>query len=208
MYRASEIKALSEAEIARKLTHVRDTFIDKPIFKGKNNYPYSLFSLTDSFPALRPELVEDMADLIVYYGHFEAADVIVSEADRGGGPLAHAVAVRTGLPYVLANWYPEAIPEGIAVQTKVGFSGRGYIFLNGLVSGQKAIVVDDLLSTGGTALALLEGIVRNSAMPLEALFVAEKVGLGGREKVSRKYNIPLTALIRFVVDGDRTKMHQ
>lgn len=192
---------------SRKLIRIRSVFVGVPVVRGKDGYPYSFFSLTDSTPPIRPSLIEDMADLLVYHGSFRKADLIVSEADRGGGPLTQAVAVRTGLPYTLANWYPEEIQGQIAAKASVGFSGTGFIYLNGITPGQKVILVDDLLSSGGTALALIEAVEQAGAQVIEALFVGEKWDIGGRERIAQKYNIPIKTLVQFTANGgDKTKL--
>jgi adenine phosphoribosyltransferase len=204
MSRIEEIKSMSDAEIKQKLVGIKRTFVGIPILKGKEDYPYSLFSLTDFTPAMTPDLVEDMADLLVYYGDFQNADIIVSEADRGGGPLAHAVAVRTGLPYTLANWYPKETVGQISVAAKIGFSGQGYIYLNGIMAEQRAILVDDLLSTGGTAVALLQAIKKAKAISIQALFVAEKLGLGGSSEIEKQCKVPVVTLVKFKAEGETT----
>jgi len=192
------IKSLTKKEIEKKIDRIKKTFIGIPIIKGKNGYPYSLFSLTDFRPAMKPQLIEDMADILVYYGDFANADIIVSEADRGGGPLTHAVSVRTNLPYTLANWYPTGVEGSISVKASTGFSGEGVINLNGVEKGQKAILVDDIISSGGTAIALIECIQKAGARVIEALFVGEKANLNGRKKLLKKFGIPVKTLVKFV----------
>ncbi len=192
-------------EIDQKLERIRHIFIGVPIIRS-NEYPYSFFSLTDFIPPLHPRLVEDMADLIVNYSDFlENADIIVSEADRGGGPLTHAVAARANLPYSLANWYPKGIAGEIFVRASVGFSGEGNVFLNGLSAGQRVVLVDDLLSTGGTALALLTAVKKSGAIPIEALFVGEKIDQGGRRTIANSYNIPVKSIVQFIARGKHTR---
>lgn len=196
----------SRQEISRKLCRVKNVFVGVPIVRGENGYPYSLFSLTDFVPPIAPSLVEDMADLLVCRGSFRKADLIVSEADRGGGPLTHAVAVRTGLPYTLANWYSAGVKGEIKVKASVAFSGTGFIYLNGVVPGQKVVLVDDLLSSGGTALALIDAVEQAGAQVIEALFVGEKCELGGRERITKKYDIPIKTLVPFTAIGEKTQL--
>lgn len=113
-----------------------------------------------------PQLIEDMADLLIYYGDFTNIDLIVSEADRGGGPLTHAVARKTNIPYTLANWYPIKAEGAISVKASVGFSGDGTICVFGLRPGQKTIFVDDIISSGGTARALIQ-VVNKTGLPIK-----------------------------------------
>ena len=66
-----------------------------------------------------------------------------------------------------------------------------------LRSGQKVVVVDDLLATGGTAAATV-GLVRQLGADVRAVLVLiELQGLGGRAKLSP---VPVETLLTYVVD--------
>ncbi|MDD3647380.1 MAG: phosphoribosyltransferase family protein [Candidatus Dojkabacteria bacterium] len=187
-----------------KLTRIKKSFLNIPVVPGSNGYPYVLLSLTDSVPPMDPDLIEDMADLLVLEGDFSNVDIIVSEADRGGGPLTHAVALRTGTPYVLANWYPNGIRGETKVKTSIGFSGEGHIYLNSLKKGQKAIVIDDLLSSGGTVDAIISALKGTGVLVKETLFVGEKLGIGGRERILKNHKIQIKSLVQFCIKDGKT----
>ncbi|MBU0975749.1 MAG: phosphoribosyltransferase family protein [Patescibacteria group bacterium] len=197
-------KKLTKEEYGLKLARIKRSFLDIPIINGSNGYPYVLLSLTDSVPPMDPTLLEDMADLLVMEGDFLNVDVIVSEADRGGGPLTHAIALRVGIPYVLANWYPNGIKGETKVKTSIGFSGEGHIYVNGLKSGQKAIIVDDILSSGGTVDALAMALKGSGVVVSEALFVGEKLGIGGRDRILKNHNIQIKSLVQFCIKDNKT----
>jgi adenine phosphoribosyltransferase len=204
--RIAMIKRLPPEIIQEKLERVKRIFIGIPIFKTKGDYPYSIFTLTDYSPPMVPDLMEDMADLIVHAGNFSNADLILSEGDRGGGPLTHAVSLRTGLPYTLANWYKDEVPGAINVAASVGFSGDGYICVNGIKPGQKVNIVDDLLSSGGTSCGLIEAVQKSGATVNELLFVGEKVNLGGRQKIRDRFgDVKVTSLVKFKSEGKVTE---
>lgn len=199
--RIQEIKSLSPEIMSAKLKRVKESFVGLPIRKGLDGYPYSLFPLTDG--PISPSLVEDMADLFIYYdpGNFEKADLLVSEADRGGGLLAQAIGSKTGIPITLANWHavPPDDPGIVTVRASVGFSGQGNIVINGIQPGQRVILVDDLLSSGGTAEALIEAILKAGANIEDAFFVGEKVNMNGRDRIGQKFpDVKVTSLVRFV----------
>ena len=62
--------------------------------------------------------------------------------------------------------------------------------------GQRTVVVDDLLATGGTAAATV-GLVRQLGASVEALlFVVELTGLGGRQKL---HPVPVETLLSYEV---------
>jgi adenine phosphoribosyltransferase len=65
-----------------------------------------------------------------------------------------------------------------------------------LRTGQEVVIVDDLLATGGTALATAHLVERLGARVAGIAFLVELVGLGGRERLSA---YPVHTLLRFEV---------
>ena len=60
--------------------------------------------------------------------------------------------------------------------------------------GQRGLVVDDLLATGGTAGATCELIERQGGKVVECAFVVELAFLNGREKIK---NVPVHSLVSY-----------
>ena len=117
-----------------------------------------------------------------------SADAIVGVESRGF-LFATPIAVRLGLPFVPVR-KPGKLP---AARMSVDYSleygtGRLDIHEDALTPGQRVVIVDDLLATGGTAVGaaklveLLQGRVAGMA------FVIELAGLAGRERL-RGYDI-------------------
>ncbi len=202
------IKSWHPEQIKSKFQEALDAFVGNEIYHATGStYPYCNFTLTDCQPLLRPELVESMAECMIYLGHFDQADVIVSEADRGGGPLVLAIARRTGLPFSLANWKPPAKKSvGVAASAQVGYSGSGSLYLNGIHKGAKVVVIDDMLSSGGTAEGLFHAIEQAGGVLLEAHFASEKVTTKGRDRLAKTWpNLPLYSICYFEASGKCTK---
>jgi adenine phosphoribosyltransferase len=59
--------------------------------------------------------------------------------------------------------------------------------------GQRVLVVDDLLATGGTAAATVELVEKLGGIVIACVFLVELDFLNGREKV----NAPVKALIHY-----------
>jgi len=63
-----------------------------------------------------------------------------------------------------------------------------------LLPGEKVLIVDDVLATGGTCGAVIQLVQKTGAVPVEAVFVIELDFLKGREKLS---GIPVRSLIHY-----------
>jgi len=65
-----------------------------------------------------------------------------------------------------------------------------------LEPGQQVVIVDDLLATGGTALATVRLVEQLGAKVLATIFLIELTGLGGRERLE---GYPVESLLRYEV---------
>ena len=70
------------------------------------------------------------------------------------------------------------------------------VHADALVAGEKVVLVDDLIATGGTAEAAIKLLRQLGANVLAACFVIDLPDLGGAEKL-RKLDVPVRTLISF-----------
>ena len=68
---------------------------------------------------------------------------------------------------------------------------------DGVRPGQRVLLVDDLLATGGTAAAAVELVKKCGATPVAAAFLVELAFLSGQKKLSP---LPVRSLLRY--DGE------
>eukprot|EP00796_Vickermania_ingenoplastis_P003976 gene3976-2835_t len=214
----SVLKRMSPAEVQKKLCRVASTFSGVPVLiNEKLQYPYCDFSLTDFKPALDPSIVEDIADLAIHFGDFTRSDILVSEGDRGGAPMLQAISVRTQLPYVIASWTLNLDTGGVCSNvTNVGFSGsNSQLSVSGIQAGMRCTLVDDMLSSGGTADAILSCIRAVGAFTVEGVFASEKLYpeegrylpvRKGKNRLNALFpETAITCLVQFVIRGDKTE---
>jgi len=125
-------------------------------------------------------------------------DAVVGIESRGflfGAPLA----LHWNVPFVPARKFGK-LPGRTVRQVYSLEYGEDTLELHAdaLRKGQRAVIVDDLLATGGTALATAQLVRQLEAEVVAALFVIELLGLGGREKLAP---LPVHALMSLPVKG-------
>lgn len=118
-------------------------------------------------------------------------DVVVAVEARGfilGAPIALALGIgfvpvrKPGkLPYTTRS-VAYALEYGEAVL---------HMHTDALATGARAVIVDDVLATGGTLAATAQLIAEAGAHPIGAVVALEIPGLGGRERLA---DLPLTSL--------------
>jgi adenine/guanine phosphoribosyltransferase-like PRPP-binding protein len=182
---------------------VRDAFHDRPLqwVKGKR---FLVNPLTNQMPATAPQLLREAAKMILRVGDWERADKIVGEEDRGA-ILVAAVSLASGLPLGMARWQPSGIQDQLWVDFDCEYT-KGRLYLNGVDEDDKVLIVDDMISTGGTVLALIHLVRMAPAEIVDAICLAEKVEYGGVERVKRETGIQVKTIVRVSVAGSRSEV--
>lgn len=65
-----------------------------------------------------------------------------------------------------------------------------------VMPGQKVVIIDDLIATGGTAGAVIELVEKLKGKIIEVAFLIELTDLKGRDKIQKK-NYPIYSLLQF-----------
>ncbi|MCX7712988.1 MAG: adenine phosphoribosyltransferase [Chthoniobacterales bacterium] len=129
---------------------------------------------------LKPELYKDIIAEMAELAQQAGCDKIAAIDARGflfGATLAHVLHVGF-LPVRKKGKLPcKTLSQ--AYQLEYG-TAEIEIHVDALQAGERAVLVDDLLATGGTASAAISLIERAGAKVTLALFLIELVELGGR----------------------------
>ena len=127
----------------------------------------------------------------------ERPDAVVGIESRGF-LFAAPLALHWNVPFAPARKFGK-LPGATVRQVYSLEYGENTLELHAdaLRAGQRVVVVDDLLATGGTAQATVQLIRQLGAEVQAALFVIELVGLAGREKLAP---LPVHALLPMPVD--------
>lgn len=135
----------------------------------------------------------------MFYEQFKdlKVDKIVSAEARGfvfGAP----VAARLGVGFVMVR-KPHKLPRKTVSQTydlEYG-SNELQMHADSLKPGERVVIIDDLLATGGTVIAMAELVKKLQAQVVGAGFVINLVDLGGYAKIKDSCNVDSVCLLDF-----------
>jgi adenine phosphoribosyltransferase len=139
--------------------------------------------LSDQLPAMQPNTLHAAIRSLLELGDVHG-NKILTEDDKGG-ILAGIFAYINAMPIAMARWYAYEIPEqygSVIVPIKMEYA-TGRLRVNGITPGDRLTIIDDTLSTGGTAISLIEAAKLRKAEVIEMRVVTEKIGFGGRARL-------------------------
>lgn len=164
---------------------------------GGRAFEFFPTAITDNIPPLEPRLSHAVCLLSRF--HLERvteATLGVGEEDRGAMIISDLL-LSHNLPRTLARWTPTGAPGEIRVPLANEYVQEGSvdIYLNGVTASDRIILVDDLISTGGTLVSLVQAIRQSGAEILEIFTIGEKSENCGREHLFQKTGLTIKTLL-------------
>ncbi|MBT3972070.1 MAG: adenine phosphoribosyltransferase [Euryarchaeota archaeon] len=176
---------------------LQESVINAPVV-WKGEYAYFIHPLSDGVPKQSAELLGVARDLISEKVNWDEIDLILG-LEAMGIPLAAALCLDSGKPLVIGRKREYGLPGEVAIDQTTGYS-KGEIFLNDISVGDRILVVDDVVSTGGTMLPVLKTLESIGAIVQDCWIVFEKGD--GVSKVREEGNWPLNSLIKMKMEGE------
>ena len=183
---------------ADPLETLQDSLRGAPII-WKGDYPYFIHPISDGIPRMEAEVLRATRDLIVDMVDWSEVDIVVS-VEAMGLPLLAAVGEATGKPTVVIRKRSYGMEGEVRVDISTGYSSST-AYINDINPGERILVVDDVISTGGTIEPLLEALEEMGAI-LKGVIIAIEKGEGRERLSNERPGWPIRTLARIdIIDG-------
>ncbi len=118
-------------------------------------YQYFVHPITDGIPAMDPLVLDEVLNRIYDLMDLDVDYLVGAEAMAI--PLIVPLSLMTGIPYNVVRKRRYGLPDEVSVRQTTGYSEKE-LFINGLKKGDRVIVLDDVVSTGGTLRAIVKAL--------------------------------------------------
>src|SRR5437879_11199460 len=179
--------------------HLRASLKDTVVVRFVD-YDYCVHPITDGIPLGRPEVLDEVLTEFARIGDWSRCDKIVT-AESMGFPLAAGLSMRVRKPYVFVRKRQYGLPGEVSLKQTTGYS-RTDMFINNIRGGDRIVFVDDVISTGGTLVAIVKALRTIGAEIVDILIVFEKTR--ERARFEKELGIRIKTLLK--VDVVRGKL--
>ncbi len=152
---------------------LRQSLLDAPIIE-KGDYEYFVHPVSDGVPMLEPELLREIVIRIIRKAELENIDKIVTPAAMGIH-ISTAVSLMTDIPLVVIRKREYGLEGEVALSQETGYS-ESEMYINDVEPGDRVLVLDDVLSTGGTMNAILDALTDIGTDVVDVVAVIKKAG--------------------------------
>lgn len=162
------------------------------------DYDYFVHPLADGIPLVDPDLLHEVVVDVLAVADLRVDRILTAEAM--GIPIATALSLETGLPFSVARKRRYGLPGELELAQTTGYSANK-LYVNGVAPGERVLLVDDVVSTGGTLACLLEGLKKAGVQVVDVVVVFEKGD--GRRALEAQHGIRIKTLLRVEVRDGR-----
>ena len=178
------------------LEALKKSLVECPVIK-REDYDYMVHPITDGIPSVDPKILTEVADAMAQMGNLDCDCIVTAEAL--GIPLATSLSLKTGKPFNIIRKRMYGLPGEVNLSQITGYS-KSTMFINGLKEGDRVVIVDDVVSTGGTLWALVEALKKLNVKIVDILVVIERTDK--KAEIERKIGQQIKTLVKVqVVDG-------
>ena len=157
--------------MSESLQRLKESLLAAPVI-WKGEYPYFIHPLTDGVPRLNPSVLTAVVEIIETSVEWESIDLILG-IEAMGLPLTSPLSMRNNRPQVVVRKRSYGLEGEVAIDQSTGYS-KGAMYLNDIKENERVLIVDDVLSTGGTLDAIIQGVEAIGADIQSVIVVVEK----------------------------------
>lgn len=150
---------------------LRESLINAPVIR-KGDYHYFVHPITDGIPLLEPELLREIVVGIIRKARVEDIDKIVAP-EAMGIHIATAVSLAVDKPVVVIRKREYGLKDEVPIHQETGYS-KNEMYINNIVEGDRVLLLDDVLSTGGTIKSICDALEGIGAEIIDVVAVIRK----------------------------------
>lgn len=169
------------------------------IIQKKGSYPYIIHPLLDGIPDIYPQILNEVITAFEkQIEPYKPFDKIVT-IEAMGIPLASILSYKLNIPFTIIRKRSYGLTSEHIVEQNTGYS-NGKLHINGIYKDDSIILVDDLISTGGTLEAVIKKL-QELQVNIKAAIVAVDKG-NSVETISKHVQIPIISLTKIEIQND------
>jgi len=181
------------------MDRLRESLHEAPII-DKDGYDYLVHPISNGVPMLDPALLREVVVRIMRQADLQVDKIVAPEAM--GIHLATAVSLQSDVPLVVIRKRSYGLDDEVALHKTTGYS-ESEMYINDIDPDDTVLIIDDLLSTGGTLAAICDALDDIGAEISDIVVVIRKVGDSAMDDVDHD----VTSLVDITVDDGEVTIH-
>jgi len=182
---------------------LKDALEKAPVFK-RGEYFYFINPLQGVSPPLQPDLLMEIARAIVRIADLDVDRIVTVEVM--GIHISSLVSCLTGIPLVVIRKKEFGLPGEVEVVSEESYrqiakEEEVRLYINSIQKGDRILIIDDLISEGGTVISMIKGLQKAGAIVKDVVVVINRGR--GLERVKKETGHDVKTLADVEVRGGK-----
>ena len=166
----------------------------------KDGYSYIVHPISNGVPMLEPGLLREVVVEMTRAADLDVDKIVAPEAM--GIHIATALSLQTDIPLVVIRKRSYGLPNEVSLHKTTGYS-ESEMYINDIEPDDRLLIVDDLLSTGGTLAAICEALDEIGAEIADIVVVIRKQGESALDETPYE----ATSLVELSIEDGEVIIH-
>ncbi|MFH1822018.1 MAG: hypoxanthine/guanine phosphoribosyltransferase [Methanobacteriota archaeon] len=182
--------------------------LEKAIVVRMGKYEYFVNPIQGVAPPLKPNLLREIAGRIVDIAKFNVDRIVTIEAM--GIHVSALVSSMTNIPIIITRKKKFNLPGEVEVLVKKSYrkiAGKEKpqkFYINSVKKGDRVIVIDDVMSTGGTVTGVVKGLLKAGVVVKDIIIVMNRGQ--GPERVKEETGLKVKTLADIEVKDGKVQI--
>jgi len=166
----------------------------------QDGYEYLVHPISNGIPLLDPSLLREAVIGLMRETDLDVDKIVAPEAT--GIHVATALSLQTDIPLVVIRKREYGLDGEVSLAATTGYD-ESEMFINDVEPGDRVLVIDDLLATGGTLGAICEALEGIGAEVADVGVVIRKIDQSGLDDTG----FDVTSLVDITIDDGEVTVH-
>lgn len=185
------------------MKYLIDAFNNRPLILVKDRN-FIVNPLTDHVPSTSYELLNDVVIELAGLTDYSKATKLLGEEERGGF-ITVLMAYYLKMPFGMVKWNPLGLNGQISIDFRNAYAD-GKLYLNGIEKGDKVIIVEDMIDSGGTIISMIRMLEQAGIEIVDIVVIAEKEEFKGIERIKTETGYDVKCILKFSSQGNKSKV--
>jgi adenine phosphoribosyltransferase len=155
---------------------LKDALEKAPVIK-RGEYSYFINPLQGVSPPLKPDLLMEIARAIVKIADLDVDRIVTVEVM--GIHISALVSCLTGIPLVIIRKKKFGLPGEVEIESEESYrqiakEEEVKLYINSIRKGDRVLIIDDLMSEGGTVIGVIKGLEKVGAIVKDVVVVINR----------------------------------
>ena len=179
------------------LNKFKKSLIESNIVKRKD-YNYFVNPLTAGVPEIKPEIIKEICEEIKSLIQPHNIDIILT-IESMGIHITSVLSQMTNIPFNIVRKKSQHTKDEITLKQITGYSTTNLYMT--IPKNKKVLIIDSVISTGGTLIAVINGLKKLNTEIIDIICVIERGD--GAKKVKQKTGYNVKTLQKITIKDDK-----